>query len=376
MRSLFLAGLPAPVLRDGVAPFGRRSRQMITAAVLFAGVAVVSAGCAEAPPQQPAPQRVQASVVAEVDGQPVTLDELEKGAGGQLLNLAIERQRILELTLERMLAAKVVALESKATGVNEARLIQENVFANLAPPTDAEVEAYFAAHPELAGQEKAKIAPQLRASLFNERRQNAYREYAARLRAKYGVKTMLEPLRVAVDEAGSPVRGPGKAPVTLIEFSDFECPYCRTLARTLAGVTGRYGDRVRLVFRQFPIESIHKQAMGAAKASLCAADQGRFWEMHDLLFEGGGLAEADLLQKAARIGLQAGPFQACLASPATADRVRADVKAASALGLSSTPTLFVNGRPMLGAVPAAEIGRVIDDEIRRLEEASGKEPRR
>jgi protein-disulfide isomerase len=338
---------------------------MIAAALALAGLSVVSAGCGEAESQAPPPQRPPASVVAEVNGQPITLDELEKGAGGQLLNLSIERQRILEATLDRMLAAKVVTLEATARGSNEARLIQENVFAKLTPPTDGEVEAYFTAHPELASQDRAKITPQVRQWLFNERRQTAYREYAARLRAKYGVKTMLEPLRLAVDEAGGPARGPAEAPVTMIEFSDFECPYCRTLARNLAEVSRRYGDQVRLVFRHFPIESIHKHAMGAAKASVCAGDQGKFWEMHDLLFEGGGLAEADLLERAARVGLQKEPFQACVASQAAADRVKADVTAAAALGLSSTPTLFVNGRPILGAAPAADIARIIDDELRR-----------
>ncbi len=337
---------------------------MIAAAVALAGVALVSGACAETPQQQRQPRPV-ASVVAEVDGQPITLDELEKSAGGQLLNLAIERHRILESTLDRMVAAKVIALEAKARGQLEARLIQENVLAKATLPTDADMEAYYKAHPELAAQDKAKTMPQIRQALFNERRQNAYRDFTAGLEAKYGVKMRLEPLRVQVDAGTGPARGPAGAPVTIVEFSDFECPYCRTLARNMSEVTRQYGDRVRLVFRQFPIESIHRNAMAAAKASVCASDQGKFWEMHDLLFGGGTLAEADLLEKASRAGLQKDAFQACLASPAATDRVRADIKAATSLGVSSTPTFFVNGRPMLGAVPAAEIARVIEAELRQ-----------
>ena len=333
---------------------------MIAAAVALAGAALVS-GCAGAPQQQPRPP---AEVVAEIGGQPITLDELEKSAGGQLLGLSIERHRILEAALERMVAARVLALEAKARGQIEARLLQENVFAKVVAPTGEDVDAYYRARPELAKQDKAKAAPQIRQALFNERRQKAYRDYLARLKAKHGVKTLLEPLRVEVDGTTGPARGPAGAPVTIVEFSDFECPYCRTLARNLAEVTRQYGDRVRLVFRQFPIESIHRNAMAAAKASVCGSEQGKFWEMHDQLFEGGGLAEADLLEKAAKAGLQKEPFQACLASPAAADRVRADVKAATALGVSSTPTFFVNGRPMLGAVPPSEIGRVIEEELR------------
>ncbi len=339
---------------------------MITAAVLFAGVTVLSGACVERPHQQAQAPRSPATLVAEIDGQPITLEELEKNAGGQLLSLSIERHRILEATLDRMIAAKVLALEAKATGQLEARLIQQNVLAKTAEvPTEAEVDAYLADRPGLAGQDRAKSAPQARQALLNERRQKAYRDYIARLKQKYGVKTLLEPLRAQVDEGGGPAPGPPHAPVTIVEFSDFECPFCRTLARNLAEVMKQYGNRVRRVFRQYPLESIHRNAMAAAKASVCAADQGRFWEMHGLLFEGGPLAEANLLEKAAKAGLEAGPFKACLASTAAEERVRADLEAATALGVSSTPTFFVNGRPMLGAIPTAEIARVIEEELGR-----------
>jgi len=339
---------------------------MITAAVLFTGLAVLSGACAEAPHQQPQAPRSAATLVAEIDGQPITLDELEKNAGGQLLSLSIERQRILEATLDQMIAAKVLTLEAKATGQLEARLIQQNVLAKTgAVPTEAEVDAYLADRPGLAGQDRAASAPQVRQALLNERRQKAYRDYLARLKQKYGVKTLLEPLRVQVDEGSGPALGPADAPVVIVEFSDFECPFCRTLARHLAEVMKQYGTRVRRVFRQYPLESIHRNAMAAAKASVCAADQGRFWEMQALLFDGGPLAEANLLEKAAKAGLQAGPFKACLASEAAEERVKADLEAATALGVSSTPTFFVNGRPMLGAVPVAEIVRVIEEELGR-----------
>ncbi len=334
---------------------------MITAAVLSASAAIFSLACAEAPRQQPQAPSPTATLVAEIGGEPITLDELEKTAGGQLLSLSIERQRILEATLEQMIAARVLALEAKATGQLEARLIQQNVLAKTtAVPTEAEVNAYLEERPGLASPDRARQA------LLNERRQKAYHDYLARLKQKYGVKTRLEPLRVQVDEGGAPALGPANAPVTIVEFSDFECPFCRTLARNLAEVMKQYGDRVRRVYRQFPLESIHRNAMAAAKASICAGDQGKFWVMHGLLFEGGPLEEANLLEKAAKAGLEAGPFKACLASQAAENRVRADLETATALGVSSTPTFFVNGRPMLGALPAAEIGRVIEEELGRL----------
>ena len=336
---------------------------MMAAALGLAGIALLS-GCG-GPPQQPAVAAGQPprAVVAEVNGQAITLGEVEAGAGGELLNLSIQRQRILETALERIISAKVMALEAKAQRKTEPEILQGQVFAKLAVPTDAEVDAFYASRPDLATQDKAKIAPQIRQALANERRQAAYRSYIAGLKAKYGVKTLLGPLRVKVDPGAGPVRGPADAAVVIVEFSDFECPYCRTLSRTLADVVKQYDGKVRLVFRQFPLEAIHRNAMKAAEASVCASDQGKFWEMHDRLFVG-SLAEADLLAKAADAGLQAEAFKACLSSGKAADRVRADMKAASTLGVSSTPTFFINGRPMVGAVPQAEIARVVDEELR------------
>jgi protein-disulfide isomerase len=331
---------------------------MFTALVRILSAALLALPFAGSPQERPGP-----AVVAKVKGETITLDELEKGAAGALNNLVVQRQRILEAELERLLAAKVVALEAKSRGETETDLVQEEVDSKVTPPSAEDIAAYYKANQDRIREPQDKVAPQIRQALFNQRRQKLYTDFVARLKTKYGATTFLEPVRFQVDDLSGPARGPASAVVKIVEFSDFQCPYCAALAKTLADVLRQYGDRVRLVFRQFPLERIHPDAVKAAEASLCASDQGRFWEMHDQLFRGGPLSEPDVVKKAAEAGLAMREFQACLSSGTASERVRADVNAGTALGISSTPSFFVNGRPMRGAVAYTDIVRIVEQEL-------------
>jgi protein-disulfide isomerase len=175
---------------------------------------------------------------------------------------------------------------------------------------------------------------------------------------------LFEPVRVPVDPIG-PAKGPADAPVTLVEFSDFQCPFCARFVATLEMVREKYGDKVRLVFRQYPLP-FHPNAAKAAEASLCAWEQGKFWEMHDAMFANQqALAVENLKAKAAGLGLNADSFNRALDAGKYADEVQADVAAAQKAGVSGTPALFVNGRFISGAFPLDQVTQVIDDELRR-----------
>lgn len=173
--------------------------------------------------------------------------------------------------------------------------------------------------------------------------------------------------RVEVPTEGQPSKGPAGAPVTIVEFGDFQCPYCGGLFSTLKVVEAMYPDQARFVFRQLPLTNIHPFAQKAAEASLCAYDQGRFWDYHDSLFENQQeLGVEDLKRRARDLGLDAARFDACLDSGEQSERVAADVRAAVDAGVFSTPTLFINGRIIEGAQPYQQIAPVIDDELARL----------
>ena len=174
-----------------------------------------------------------------------------------------------------------------------------------------------------------------------------------------------EPPRVAVEPAG-PSIGPADAPVTIVEFSDFECPFCAALQPTLERVKAEYAGRMRLVFRHFPLTGIHPNAWRAAEAAACAGEQGRFWDLHALMFsEQAALSAGDLREKAARLGMDTAAFGACLDDRRYHDAVHADVDAGIEAGVEGTPTLFINGRPVVGVVPFDELAALIDDELRR-----------
>jgi len=151
--------------------------------------------------------------------------------------------------------------------------------------------------------------------------------------------------------------------VTIIEFSDFQCPFCFRAAPTVRQVLATYGDKIRLVYRHYPIPG-HPQARPAAEASACAAEQGKFWEFHDRLFaDQSKLSAADLKQDAAAIGLDAAKFDSCVTSGKYKADVDADIQAGEAAGVNGTPAFFVNGRLLSGAQPFESFKRVIDEEL-------------
>jgi protein-disulfide isomerase len=174
------------------------------------------------------------------------------------------------------------------------------------------------------------------------------------------------PARTEVATAGYPARGPATAPVTIVEFSDFECPFCSRLFPTLKAVENIYLDRVRIVYRQFPLRRIHPFAEKAAEASLCANEQGKFWEMHDSLFgDQEHLTIEALKARAVQLKLDTRAFNACLDSGKQVAAIDKDIADGAKAGVNGTPTMFINGRRLLGAQPFAEIQAVIEDELKK-----------
>ncbi len=172
------------------------------------------------------------------------------------------------------------------------------------------------------------------------------------------------PQRTEIATAGYPARGPATAPVTIVEFSDFECPFCGRLFPTLKAVEKIYLDRVRIVYRQFPLRRIHPLAQKAAEASLCAGEQGRFWDMHDSLFgDQEHLTVDDLKARAVALKLDTATFNACLDSGKQVAAIDQDIADGAKAGVTGTPTMFINGRMMVGAQPYAQIQAVIEDEL-------------
>lgn len=167
-------------------------------------------------------------------------------------------------------------------------------------------------------------------------------------------------LQKLIASDGAPSFGPADAKVTIVEFSDFECPYCSRAANVTTQVKKKYGDKVRFVFRQFPL-SFHKNAQGAAEASMAAHAQGKFWEFHDLMFENQRkLGTEDLEGYAKQLGLDVAQFKQAMESHKFADQVKSDIELGSRVAVGGTPTLFINGERVSNPTDFAAVSQEID----------------
>ncbi len=185
--------------------------------------------------------------------------------------------------------------------------------------------------------------------------------------AANGETTVREkPARVAVATEGRPSKGPEDAPVTIVGFSDFQCPYCASLFSTLKAIEKNYQDKVRIVYLQFPLRTIHPNAQKAAEASLCANEQNQFWPMLDAMFADQRKLSVDELKRTAeKLSLDMSAFNACLDGNKYDSAIRADIAEGLKVGVRGTPAFFVNERFFGGSVPYDEIQRAIEDELQR-----------
>jgi protein-disulfide isomerase len=195
---------------------------------------------------------------------------------------------------------------------------------------------------------------------------DARARYVSELREAAHATMHLEVPRqpVAITRA-DPAAGAPSAPIEIIEFSDFECPYCRQLEPVLRQLRAKYGDRLRLIWKDFPLP-IHSRARGAAEAARCAADQGRFWEFHDVLFANQqALGPDDLKRHAKATELDVDQFGQCIDRGAHRSEISADLEEGARQGVEATPTVFINGRVVIGAQPLGAYETVIEEELSR-----------
>jgi protein-disulfide isomerase len=163
-----------------------------------------------------------------------------------------------------------------------------------------------------------------------------------------------------VEADGDRRLGPDRAPITIVEFSDFQCPYCQKSVGTLKELRRLYGDRIRLIYRDYPGPN-HPYAPQAAIAARCAGEQGKFWEYHDLLFDRQSSNKGwDFASLSKELGLQQSVFEGCLNSGRFREQITKDLQDGLKLGITSTPTFFLNGRPLVGAQPLTNFQTLID----------------
>jgi len=306
-------------------------------------------------------------VAATVDGQPIRIGDIDEHIKEQLFDEATSdrnpatlyevRSRALQGMIDEQLVTRAAAAENLST---EDYLTQQVDAQGEVP--EAEIAAFYADNvDQMGGQDLDALRDRIRAYL----RERRVATVVADLREKSDTQVLLEPSRIAVEAIG-PSKGPEDAVVTIVEFSDFQCPFCQRVVPTLDQVVAKYPTQVRFVYRNLPLNSIHSRAQAAAEAAACAGKQGSFWDYHDLLFANNrALSDADFEKHAADLGLDMAAFRQCVQDRETQQAVEADLAAAQSLQISGTPSFFINGIPLHGAQSLEAFSRIIDSEIAR-----------
>jgi protein-disulfide isomerase len=335
--------------------------------LVIAGVVVGAAACSRS---GHAAQQASTDIVATVGSTSVTLGEVDQQAlersaddfGTVRLSQAVYEAR--RSALNTIVGNLLLDAEAQKRGIDRQQLVDREITAKVASPTEAEIAQWYQANPgRVQNAPLDQVRTPIRNLLMQQRAESAREAFLETLAAKTRVRTTLEPPREKVAEAGRPSRGPANAKVEVIEFSDFQCPYCLRAHPVVAQVLQAYGDKIRFVYRNYPLPS-HPDARPAAEAGACAAEQGKFWEYHDRLFDHQDqLSNSDLKQHAVALGLNAGQFAACLDTRKYQKDVDADIAAGNEVGVTGTPAFFINGRPLDGAQPFDTFKQVIDEEL-------------
>ncbi len=308
-------------------------------------------------------------VIARLNGNEIYASEVEAQIAMQLHELRQAEYELRRNALDNLVAQKVIDAEAARRGFTIDELQQAIV--NDVTVSDDEIDEAM-----------ARVAPgssfggipgqieQISLSLKGQKQQLALREYLAELLAGASLDIRLvapEPLRLSVSVSG-PSRGNPEAPVTIVEFADFQCPYCQQMHETLTAVLADYTDEVRLVYKHLPLQN-HPHAFKAAQAAVCADRQQMFWACHDRLFDRSPDLSLDALNESAEaLGLDMELFDVCLSGAESRDAVRTDMAESAELRATGTPTLLVNGRLIRGVIPPEELRRVLDEELNNADE--------
>ncbi len=302
--------------------------------------------------------------VATVDGRTIYEEDLAASVQGQLLPLRNQEYEIKKKALDNLIEQKLLEAAAKKQGLTTEKLLVQEVDSKVPDPSDAEIEGYYLAQRERLNRPlDDTLKNQLGLSVKQAKTRQLLEDYMKRLHSDSNVAILLSPPRVQVGYDAKRVRGNLKAPVMIVEFSDYQCSYCHQVEATLKEVLAKYGDKVSLAYRDFPLTTVHPQAEIAAQASRCALEQGRFWEYHDQLFAASKLDKDALVEYARNLKLDDKQFGSCLTSEKYKAEIEKDSEEGKKAGVQGTPGFFINGVTLSGAQPPDAFTRLIDDEL-------------
>jgi protein-disulfide isomerase len=305
--------------------------------------------------------------VAVVDGVVVSQAELAVEIEPQLQKLRNQEYELKRQALENIIMRKLIEAEAQDRGITVEELMQVEVDSKVPDPTDPEVEAFYEGQKDRINRPFEEVEDQIRQVLKQNRHQQFQQSFLQRLREEADVAIHLFAPRNEVSPDPSRMLGKPDAPVEIVEFSDFQCPYCQQAYPTVMALVKKYEGQVNLSYRDFPLRSLHPRAQVAAHASRCAGEQGKFWEYHNSLFElPNQLGDVELELHAATVGVDTEKFKACLDSGRYDEAIEQDLQAGMRAGITGTPAFFINGILVSGSQPVSVFEQTIEAELAAL----------
>jgi protein-disulfide isomerase len=298
--------------------------------------------------------------VSEVKGQKITRAELHEQESALLLQARYDFYKAEQKALDELIAQRLLEAEAGRQHLSVDELLKREVDSKVKDLTEEQLHTVYdvIAPKESFEAMRSKIQESVRA----QRVQKARVAYLDSLREKANVLVLLAPPSADFAVGDAARLGPASAPVQLVEFADFECPYCIKVHPELQRLKAEFGDRISLVYKDFPLP-MHAHAQKAAEAARCAGTQDKFWQYHDRLFSSKQIDVPQLKQFAADLGLDVAKFNACLDSGQQAAAVQKDAAEAQKIGLSATPSFFLNGHFFTGALQYQDLRQMVLREL-------------
>jgi protein-disulfide isomerase len=299
-------------------------------------------------------------VIAEVGGQKLTFGDLQQQLGGKLLQARYQYYMNQRKALDQLIDDKLLEIEARNRHISVDELLNTVVYKDVKDPTEDQMQVYY------EGTESTESYDAMRGQILDHirelRRDKARANFVKELRNDARVQVLLEPPLIDVNLKNAYEKGPKTSPVTLVEFADYECPYCQKITPELQKLEKEYAGRLAVVYKDFPLP-IHHTSQKAAEAARCAGEQSKFWEYHDVLFYSKQLQISDLKADARVLRLDGDRFDKCLDEGAEAANVKKDLEEAHQLGLTGTPSFFVNGHFFSGAADYSVLKEMVDMQL-------------
>jgi protein-disulfide isomerase len=308
----------------------------------------------------PALGQDSANVIAEINGHPVTAGELEQKEASKLLQARYKFYVAQRDALQQYIDDQVLEIQAKKESLTVDELVKRHVSVNVQEPTEDQLRFYYEGVQTDEPFESAR--PNIIETVRQLRMKKARAAYVSALRAELGVVVELDQPSAHVEAGKAPRLGSDKAPVQIIEYADYECPYCQKVSPDLERLQQEFGNQVSLVYKDFPLP-MHPLAAKAAEGARCASAQGKFWEFHDFLFDTKKLQVSDMKAEARALKLDGDRFDRCLDKGEQFDDLKKDAQDAQRLGLQGTPSFFINGHFMSGAIGYAKLRETVVQEL-------------